>query len=138
MTANFNEVQVCLWDAQSGERIFTIPLPGINDPYSDVILKPVSPNGRYLLVNVDPDTGYLIDLGPWLAAGEPAGVIQDLPMKRIDRCSWSCSCVAFSPDSKTFTTGWEKDFNLTLWDTETVKPLRTFHWAHRLAQDRLI
>lgn len=125
VTASFKSLQVCLWDAQSGQRILTIPLPCVNDPFY-VILNAVSPNGRYVQINVDPDTGYLIDLEPWLAAGEPAGVILDLPMKRMDRCSWICPCVAFSPDSKTFTTAWEKDFNVTLWDTETVKPLRTF------------
>lgn len=125
VTANFDEVSVSLWDAQCGQRILTIPLPFIKDPFY-LILNTVSPNGRYLLINVDRDTGYLIDLEPWLAAGEPAGVTLDLPMKRIDRCSWWCSCVTFSPDSKTFTTGWEKDFSVTLWDTATITPLRTF------------
>lgn len=124
-TANFDDVQVCLWDSQSGQKILTIPLPCPKDPFY-VCLNAVSPNGRYLLINVDPDTGYLIDLEPWLSAGEPAGVILDLPMKRIDRCSWWCSCVTFSPYSKTFTTGWDKDFSVTLRDTETVQPLRTF------------
>jgi len=68
----------------------------------------------------------LIDLKPWFDSGSPAGLTLDLPMKRVERCGWATPAVAFSPDSKTFTTGWDKDFSVILWDTETVQPVRTF------------
>lgn len=125
VAAKFDDLQLGLWDARSGQRMLSIPLPFTKDPFY-VIMNAVSPSGRYVLINVDPATGYLIDLEPWFAAGEPAGLVMDLPMKRIDNCSWWCCSVAFSPDSKTFTTGSEKDFAVMLWDVETVKPLRTF------------
>ena len=123
--ATANGARACLWDAVSGEKLLTIPLPNPDDLYH-ASMNLVSPDGRYLHVNVDADNGCLVDLEPWYQAGSPAGLTLQLPLKHFDRCSWSCPGNAFSPDGRTFTTAWEKDSTYILWDTETLTPLRTF------------
>jgi WD40 repeat protein len=113
-----------LWERSTVTHLATIPLSNTWHPWW--IIKSFSQDGKHLLVGTTDHKGLLLDLSAWVAQGMPGGVTLSPPAKQIEDCSYFSFKYHFNPDGKTVVTGSAVRPALTLYDLETLTPVREF------------
>lgn len=113
-----------LWERSSVTRLATISLSNTWNPWW--MIKSFSRDGKLLLVGNTENKGLLLDLSAWIAEGMPGGVTLSPPSRWIEDCSWFSWKYHFHPDGRTFVIGRAARPSLTLFDLETLTPVREF------------
>lgn len=106
--------QIHVWDVATGAKLQTLV-----DHHVPVYRLAWSPDGRFLV-----SAGYDSHVRVWERAGEPSGLLQPTPVKRLSGHTSLVTGLAFSPDGQTLASAsW--DLTVKLWVIHTGREIET-------------
>ncbi len=118
---NLPEYGSGIWDLNTGEKLVTIPMDGLDPLFS--------PDGNLIAIIETSLVVYLIDLNDWYAAGSPAGVTITPSTELECLPGTGSTALAFTPDNRKLAVACENLENsqvtLVIWNLASMEIIKT-------------